>query len=114
MVFRFDSDVEGVKCLVTSVEVHVDFLPPNICRWKSETINGMNMLGCLSVRFPEGELTVIKVGKDETIFKMSVKNNSSWELEKLKQMSKKIEGKGNMKLAFVCKIIGLGGNATTK
>ena len=90
MVFRFDSDFEGVKCLVPRVEVHVYFLPTNICRWKSETINGMNMLGCLSMRFPEGELPVIKVGKDETIFKMSVKNNSSWELNKLKQVSNKI------------------------
>ena len=71
MVFRFYGDVEGVKCPVPSVEVHVDLLPPNTCRWYSETINGINMVGCLSVRFPEGKLPAIKVGKDKNIFKMN-------------------------------------------
>ena len=55
-----------------------------------------------------------KVGEDETIFKIHAMNHSSWELDKLKQLSKKIDGKGNMKLVFVCKILGLGGNAITK
>ena len=78
MIFRFYGAVEGVKGPVPSVEVHVNLLPPDICCWKYETINGMNMGGCLSVRFPEGELPVIKFGEDETIFKIYVINHSSW------------------------------------
>ena len=57
---------------------------------------------------------MIKVGEDETIFKMYAMNHSSWDLDNVKQLSKKIDGKVNMKMAFVCKILGLGGNAITK
>ena len=57
---------------------------------------------------------MIKVGEDETIFKMYAMNHSSWELDNVKQLPKKIDGKVNMKMAFVCKILGIGGNAITK
>ena len=72
---------------MSSVKVRVDFLPPDICHSKSQTINGMNVGGCLSVRFPEGELPVIKVGEDETIFNKYAMNHSSCELEKVKQLN---------------------------
>ena len=59
MIFRFNGAVEVIEGLVPSVEVHVYLLPPDILLWKSKTIEGMNMGGCLSVRFPEGELPLI-------------------------------------------------------
>ena len=96
MLLRFDGAVKGVEGPVSSVEVHVDLIPPDIRRWKYETTNGMNMVGCPSVRFLEGKLPVIKVSKDKTIFKMYAINHSSWEIDKVKQMSKKTDGKGNV------------------
>ena len=85
-----------------SVKFHVGLLDPDIQLWESETINGMNMGGCLSVRFQEGKLPVIKVGEDKTIFKTYAMNHSSWELDKMKQLTKETDGKGNMKLDLVC------------
>ena len=114
MIFRFDGDVEGVEGPLPSVKVHVDLMPPDICLWKSETINGMNMGECLSVHFSEGELPVIKVGENETIFNIYAMNHISWELKKMKQLSNKTDRKGKTKLEFVCKIISFGGNAITK
>ena len=52
MIFRVGGAVEGVEGPVSSVEFRVDLLPPDIRIWKSETINGMNMGGCLFVRLP--------------------------------------------------------------
>ena len=90
MIFRFYGAVEGVEGPVPSVKVHVDLLPPDIHRWNSETINGMDMGGCLSVQFLYDKLPVIKVGKDENIHKMYAMNHISWELNKLNKLSKKI------------------------
>ena len=66
------------------------------------------------MRFQEGKLPVIKVGEDKTIFKTYAMNHSSWELDKMKQLTKETDGKGNMKLDLVCEIPGLGGNEITK
>ena len=41
-------------------------------------------------------------------------NQSSWELYKLKQLPKKTDREENMKLSFLCKILGIGGNVITK
>ena len=71
------------------------------------------MGGCLSVSFPEGETAILKVGMDEVIFKMYATNQSSWEADGVKKISHKGDCKGNMKVVFVDKVTGLGGNNIT-
>ena len=73
-------------------------------------MNGLKMGGCLSVRFPEGMSPIVKIGADEIIFKMHSENKCHWEMNKLKVISPKSEGKGNMKVVFVDEIVGLAGN----
>ena len=68
------------------------------------------MGGCLSVRFPEGLFPIVKAGGDEVIFKMHIMNESRWEMEGVKIISAKSEGKGNMKVAFTDEIVGLARN----
>ena len=69
------------------------------------------MGGRLSVRFPVGELLIVKVGADEVIFKMYQTSNFTWEIDRKKAIAPKTEGKGNMKVAFVDEAMGLRGNA---
>ena len=76
------------------------------------TMNDLKMGGCLSVRFPEGMSSIVKVGGGEVMFKMRSKNKSYWEINNLKVISPKSEGKGNMKVVFVDEIVGLAGNCT--
>ena len=53
---------------------------------------------------------IVKIGGDEVIFKMHSENKSHWEIDKLKVIAPKSEGKGNMKAVMVDEIVGLAGN----
>ena len=106
------------------VEIHVDILPQKLRTLTSTklTIHGVqfDMGGNLSVRFPTGESPIIKVGTDEIIFKVTVThlnvrtcfnddlaqmyamNKSSWSVDGVVKLLRKTEGKGNMKIVYVC------------
>ena len=76
------------------------------------TMNGLKMGSCLSVCFPEGMSPIVKIGGDEVIFKIHSENKSYWEIDDLKVISPKSEGKGNMKVVFVDEIVGVAGNCS--
>ena len=57
---------------------YVDLLPVDVRAAIDVTVNGKRMGGQLSVRFPAGEKLIIKVGQDETVFKMYQMNKSCW------------------------------------
>jgi len=63
------SDDDGAV-QATWVEIHVDLLPPEMRQVETAVVNGFKMGGRLSVRFKPGDRPVIKMGQDETIFKM--------------------------------------------
>ena len=116
MVYRYLAAVDGrpvsndVLGAEPWIELHVDLLPPEVRRKKAAIFNGFNMGGRLSVRFPQREKPIVKVGEDEVIFKMYQTNQSSWEMDGVKAIGKKTDGKGNMKVAFVDEVMGLAGN----
>jgi hypothetical protein len=94
------------------VEVHVDILP---VWWRkdsrfSATVNNFNMGGRLSERKPAGALPIIKVGFDETVFKMYQMNRSAWEMDGVKLILRKTEGKGVMYAVFKDEVCGFAYN----
>lgn len=53
-----------------TVELHVDILPVEQRDAIVDVVNGRKLGGRRSVRFPVGAKPIIKVGQDETVFKM--------------------------------------------
>ena len=92
------------------VELHVDLLPSEMRKTYTATVNDLKMGDCLSVCFPEGLSAIVKIGGDKIITKMHSENKSYWEINNLKVISPKSEGKGNMKVVFVDEIVCLAGN----
>ena len=88
------------------MELHVDLLSPENQRKSATIVNGINMGGRLSVRFPDGGRVIIKVGEDKVIFKMYQMHHSAWEMDKIKSLGKKTDGKGNMKVVFQDEVSG--------
>ena len=80
MVYTYTGDANGKPVMeisdddgavqATWVEVHVDLLPPEMRQVETAVVNGFKMGGRLSVRFKPGDRPIIKMGQDETIFKM--------------------------------------------
>ena len=115
MVYRYWGDGAGKPAASDDpgewwVELHVDLLPASLRHEKAAVVNGFNMGGRLSVRFPQGERPILKAGQDETIFKAYDAVKSSWTLDDVKHIQKKSEGKGNMKSLFMDEATGSGGN----
>ena len=94
------------------MEVHVDILP---VWWRTDsrfsaTVNNFNMGGRLSERKPAGALPIIKVGFDETVFKMYQMNRSAWEMDGVKLILRKTDGKGVMYAVFKDEVCGFAYN----
>ena len=116
MIFHFFGNEHGEQVSKEDdaaqpwAELHVDLLPTEWRETHTAIVNGLKMGGCLSVRFLEGTSLIVKEGGDEVIFKMHSENKAYWEIDKLKVISPKSEGKGNMKVVFVDEIVGLAGS----
>jgi hypothetical protein len=102
------------------LEVHVDLLP---VFWRAEerftsTVTStagdeFKVGGKLSTRMPEGVLPIIEVGFDETMFKMYQMNRSAWEMDQVRRILRKTDGKGVMFAVFKDEVCGLGYNLLT-
>ena len=88
------------------VEVHVDVLPVSD-RQKLGTIRKIHghdicMGGNVSVRYDfdtHGPL-LIKIGQDESNFKMNSTSASTWKKDGKERIESKSEGRGNMKVVW--------------
>ena len=70
MIFHYFGNKHGKKVAETDesatpwVEIHANLVPLETRQTHSATENGLNMGGCLSVRFPSGFDPIVKVGGD--------------------------------------------------
>ena len=112
MVYEYVDDITGVNM----VEIHVDLLPVSCRETIGPKVGRFNATagGNLSVRCQANEKPIIKVGQDESIFKMYTLNRSRWTMSKKAPPRKKTEGKGNMKVVFLDEIYGFAYNTLSE
>ena len=105
MIHEYVVDQGGEK--VSMVEIHVDLVPVSLRESLGPKVGRFNVQagGSLSVRMQGDELPLIKVGQDESIFKMYALSSRRWSVNKKSVARKKTEGKGNMKIVYVSLVL---------
>lgn len=114
MVYEYEIEGDNGE-QVPMVEIHVDLVPVSLREDLGPAVGryGVRAGGFLSVRMQEGDLPIIKVGQDESIFKMYTLNSRRWSMKKKAPVRKKTAGKGNMKIVFIDEMYGFGYNTLT-